>query len=1375
MRHGSRNAFLAVKTEGGLLPADMLERISAGDNAVSGLDPADYHLPAGEKLNEAVNRSWNRLKTVWQKFGTERAGLSPAEPGTTITRENWLLPMFQELGYGRLFAAKSQIIDDKLYPISHSWHHSPLHLVGCNISLDSRMAGIRGAATASPHSMVQEFLNRSDAHLWGMVSNGLVLRMLRDNKSFTRQAFVEFDLETIFDQDLFSDFVLFWLLCHQSRMEAEDPAECLLEQWSRQAQEQGIRALDRLRNSVEAAISSLGQGFLSHPGNTALKDRLRTGDLDKMEYFRQLLRLIYRLLFLFTAEDRGLLVHPGAGPDAVKRYLDYYSTARLRRLSGKISGSRHGDLYEMLKLVMARLGNDAGCPELALPALGGFLWSEAAAPDLMRASLYNRDLLAAFRELAFTQDHHIRRQVDFKNLGATELGSIYESLLELQPELAVDAPAFTLTTLAGHERKTTGSYYTPTDLINSLLDSALEPVLDVAASADDPQLAILNVKICDPASGSGHILIAAAHRMAKRLAVVRTGDDEPSPQAMREALREIIGRCIYGVDINPMAVELCKVNLWLEALVPGKPLTFLDHHIRCGNSLLGAAPALIKDGIPDAAFTSIQGDDDEFCRTFKRQNRIERAGERGLFDGAGKTWHTTDILGDCYEQIDGVDDQTIKGIHTKQNAYETCLSSDSYTHLKFIADAWCAAFVWHKIRQEELPYPITCEFFRRMESNPGAISDPMRREVNRLADHYRFFHWHIAFPDVFHVPEDGQAPENPLTGWSGGFDVVLGNPPWERVKLQEKEWFAANHPEIAAAPNAAARKRMINRLEKEDPEMYSRFLAALRDSEGISHLLRNSGRYPLCGRGDINTYTVFAETKRSIINGDGRVGCVLPSGIATDDTTKFFFDDLMSSKSLISLYDFENRKAIFPGVHRSYKFCLLTMTGAARPAKTGARFAFFLLDIQDLKKPGKMFTLTNEDIALINPNTKTCPIFRSQKDADLTKTIYRRVPVLINETRKNGNPWNIKFLRMFDMSNDSHLFKTRQELENDGWKLHGNRFEKNGQDPYLPLYEAKMIHHFDHRWATYDDAGNTRDLTLAEKQNPDVVVNPRYWVPWWEVIKRGSKAPRQLIAAYEAEDKESLIDALEQLGIEVEKGDLFEVAKNIIIDGCPKWFLGWRDITNVTNERTVIANLFGLCGVGNNLPLLTFPKHIQLKIPFLVINLTAFAFDFASRFKVGGTHVNFFIMNQLPVFSPDAYEQQYKWICVNHVGDFFLPRAMELIYTAIDLQPFAKDCGYGGPPFKWDEKRRFLIRCELDAAYFHLYGISRDDVEYIMETFPIVKRKDEAQYGEFRTKRVILEIYDAMQQATDTGGTYETPLDPPPGDPMAAHEHISQF
>lgn len=1351
MQTVARSNFITVKTEGGILPADLLQRIA--DGKVEGLNPTDYHLAASERLNEAINRSWNRLLGVWQTFENKTEQASPSETGTTLTRE-WMLTMLQELGYGRLpYQGKLTVSGsdgDTDYPISHLYDHTPIHLVTFRQKLDSRDNS--QAVKRSPHSLMQECLNRSGDHLWGFVSNGLRFRILRDNVSLTRAAYVEFDLEGIFKGELYADFTLFWLLGHQSRVEidsrpvrareAEDeaeslpsrpslPSDCWLEKWSQQAAELGTRALDTLRDGVQEAIAALGRGFLAHLENRQLKDDLKNGTLTTQDYYRQLLRLVYRLLFLFVAEDRDLLLLPDTSASVRRQYSTYYSVSRLRRLAETRRGGPHPDLYVTLSRLFGLLR--AGYEPLGLPGLGGFLFSERATLDLDAIRITNQDLLTAVRALAFTTEGKVRRPVDYKNLGSEEFGSVYESLLELHPKMHVPSASFTLDVTAGSERKVTGSYYTNTSLIQSLLDSALEPViadrLQQAGRGLRPyshewqvacEKALLAIKVVDVSSGSGHFLIGAARRLARHLARIRTGDDEPGPEAVRRALRDVVSQSIYGVDINEMAVELCKVALWMETLDPGRPLTFLDRNIRCGNSLIGATPTLLHGGIPDDAFKPITGDDKSYCSEWKKQNKAQQYQET-LFSADMRPWQRLHQVASDMRQMDALDDNTLTGVQQQETAFYELHQSSDYLDSKLWADAWCAAFVWRKAH-DAFEYPITEDVFRQIGSNPDSSPTWLKEEIERLSEEYQFFHWHLEFPQVFQPKDDLGDPDD-VTGWEGGFDVVLGNPPWEHTELKEKEWFAIRAPEIANAGTGATRKRMIDALAKNNPELSREFEKAKRGHDSVSHFVRNSHKYPLCGRGRINTYAIFAELNRSLLDEAGRAGFIIQSDIATADTYQFFFANLLDRKQLVSFYDFVNTEGLFPHIHRTHPhFCLITLSGGATVEQ--ADFAFWNTNTGHLQDDNRHFTLSAADLILLNPNTRTCPVFRSKRDAELTKEIYRHVPVFIKEGLPEENPWNASFRQgIFNMTSDSGLFRTREQMEEEGWQLRGSRFVR-GEAVYLPLYEAKMLHHFDHRWATYEGL-DTRDVTNTEKDDPSCLVLPRYWVAQEEVNGR--------------------------------------------LDNNQDWFIGFRDITNTTNERTGIFTSLPSVAFGNNAPLILLDSEHQREGLLLATSLSSFAFDFAARFSVGGTHMNFFILKQLPVLPPGTYRQPCHYESRTTHYTWLLPRTLELTYTAYDLRPFAQECGYHGPPFHWNEERRFLLRCELDAAYFHLYDIAREDVGYIMDTFPIVRRKDEAAHGEYRTKRIILEIYDEMAEAMQSGTPYQTRLDPPPAHPDTVH------
>ena len=1010
-------AFSSLKIVGGLLPADLLGRVSAGDAQVPGTEPQTYGLERGESVRRQASRSWLYLLEVWQDFKRRVEGPGATEAvSARVTRERWLRILLRELGFHEMTAGSFEL-EGKSFPVSHRSGHVPIHLLGWATDLDHKTPHV---AARAPQSMLQELLNRDDAYLWAILSNGATLRLLRDSTALVGSSYVEFDLEAIFDGELFSDFVLLYLTCHESRFAIQDnagPPSCYLEQWRGFAAEQGERALDQLRNGVQQAISILGTGFLSHPANPHLRGRLdpRNADLKLDDFNRALLRLVYRMLFWFVAEDRGALLQPDPDDadtttraslrEARDRYAAYFSSARLRQLARRHRGSRHGDLFDAAQLVFGALGTEGGVPELALPGIGGIFESQRddGTPlpldePLVGALLSNEALLGAIRALSLVKprDGGAWRRVDFGNLGAEELGSVYESLLELIPRYDAEQLAYTLETLAGNERKESGSYYTPTSLVECLLDSALDPLLDEACAHGIPEervLALLDITVCDPACGSGHFLVAAARRIAKRIAAEETGESEPPDAVVRAALRRVTGRCIYGVDINPMAAELAKVSLWIEALDPGRPLSYLDQNIRVGNSLLGVTPALLAEGLPDAAFTPIEGDDRKVAAALKKQNASERQGQHDLFSPSGIPV-TNAVLAKRADEIAHALPDSLEDLHIHQQRQAQQLAeSPEHRIQKLLADAWCAAFVQPKTaitRGTAITQAILEQFGGDADTLELAAAEDLVINLTRL---YRFFHWHVEFPHIFRVG-NGATHIDPATGWAGGFSCVIGNPPWERVKLQEQEFFASRRPEIARAANAAARKKLIAALpDSESPAeraLFDEFEAELRKAAGWSHLLRESGRYLLTGHGDINTYAGFAETGRTLIAARGYVGIIVPTGIATDATTAPFFRSLIEGRRLSSLFDFITNPQIWQEIgHGKMRFSLLTLTGSSITVDE-PEFATLLKHPSELSPRGYRIRVAAADLLLVNPNTGTCPMFHTQRDATITTGISAR-------------------------------------------------------------------------------------------------------------------------------------------------------------------------------------------------------------------------------------------------------------------------------------------------------------------------------------------------------------------------------------------------
>lgn len=1299
-------AFSAMSIEGALLAPDFLNKVAHLD-AKSDQSETDYDIPRGLKLRDEIGRYWKIAQNLWQDFSARRERSDVDSHAVTV--RDFLEPFCRQvLGFADMRPVGQVTLDERIFPIGFAAGEGrvPLVFAAHDQGLDkpSTRHG-DGVRRRSPFLLAQEYLNASSGCLWAVVSNGLKLRILRDNPSLTRPAYIEADLEAIFNEGLYPDFTALWLLAHASRFGkvGAEPADCALERWRNTAQEDGIRARDRLRVGVTEALRALGTGFLAHKDNAELRRRIEAGELSTQAYFEQLLRLIYRFIFLATIEDRELVFAPDATPEARERYLAGYSLARLRQLAARRrSYDRHADLWQVLTITFAGLGR--GQPALGLPALGG-LFDAAQCLDLDCARLENQALLSALFSLCFFRDGAALSRVNYRDMDSEELGSVYESLLELVPQVTLTGGARRFGFVGdeeegsakGNARKLTGSYYTPDSLVQELIKSALEPVIarTLAENPQEPVQALLALTVCDPACGSGHFLLAAARRIADEVALLRAPEGNPAQQDFRHALRDVVAHCIYGVDKNPMAVELARTALWLEAYTPDRPLTFLDAHLRCGDALLGVLDeGILNDGIPDKAFNALSGDDKEVVKRIKKANRDAA---KGIAKAREKSRQMLSL--DLGENVDAaafeaLPDDTLEALQAKRAAHAALEASIAASRARLAADIFVAAFVLPKTADTEARVPTSQDLW--LVLNGDAPRPGISESAHAAAQAAQAFHWWQAFPQV---------------KARGGFDVLLGNPPWERIKLQEEEFFATRSPLVAEAQHKAERGRRIGLLAEgmllhtlypeveaaqglvppngAEQALYADFLAARRNAEAASLFAHDAGRYPLTGVGDVNTYALFAETFSQLTAEAGRAGFIVPTGIATDDSTKAFFSTMVASGKLIRLLSLYEIRGWFKDTDDRKSFCLLTL-GLGEDA---ARFLFDAKSEGDFVAAEKWFELTAAEFRLINPNTLTCPVFRSERDAALTKKLYRAAPVLIAEGPPEVNPWGIRFMRQMDMANDSGLF-----------------FDAPSPGR-LPLYEAKMIHQFDHRWATYS-ADGSGDVSTAQKQNLAFSVTPRYWVEAAEVEAR-----------------------LRDKGWE--RG----------------WLMGWRDIALRSVERTVIASVVPRVGVGHTMPLFMTEQPAQ-RVAMLLANLLSLTLDFVARVKVGGTHLTYSYLKQFPILSPDRYTDADL--------AFIVPRVLELTYTAHDLKPWAADLGYDGEPFPWNPERRAQLRAELDAYYARLYALTRDELRYILdpadvmgedypsETFRVLKNNEMREFGEYRTRRLVLEAWDRLAQEAMT-------------------------
>lgn len=769
-------AFEALSIEGGLLSPEWLSKVAQLQAAHQA--EADYRVPKGLNLRDEIGRYWRIAQAHWAEL---QAGLQAGADPRALA-ERFGLAFFREcLGFGSLVPAAPLEKDGRLYPIGHQALEGrvPVVIAPAGSGLDTLAPAFGdGSRRRSAFGLAQEVLNAQEGAFWAIATDALTLRLLRDNASLTRPAWIEADLGRIFAEERYADFAALWLLAHETRfgVPGQPVTDCPLEVWRAAGREEGTRAREHLRSGVEEALLSLGRGFLAHPENQPLRTALHDGTLTRDGYFQELLRLVYRLIFLLTAEERGVLHPDGATAEASSLYERGYGLRRLRdRAVRRSAHDRFGDLWEGLEIVLR--GVATGEPRLGLPALGG-LFSPDQCPHLDAARLENRALLTAIFKLSWLKEDSGLSRVNWRDMGPEELGSVYESLLELVPVIPESGREFAFATGAeakGNARKTTGSYYTPDSLVQVLLDSALEPVVKdtTAAHPEDPAEALLRLSVVDPACGSGHFLLAAARRIAGHVARLQA-NGTPSAAEYRHALRQVVSRCVFGVDLNPMAVELCRVGLWMEAVEPGRPLSFLDSHIQCGNALLGTTPELMAKGIPDAAFEPIEGDDRKTASLLKKKNKAAAEGQRGLEALWAKPAEAESAeVATAVAVLEATPDGSLEEVTGKEAQWEELQCSLAFTHQKFVADSWCAAFVWPKPPTDpKIVDPIvaaapTNELWRQLRDGQGSAPAETVKTVAELTAQYHFLHWHLAFPQVFA---------------RGGFDVLLGNPPYLSVQ-----------------------------------------------------------------------------------------------------------------------------------------------------------------------------------------------------------------------------------------------------------------------------------------------------------------------------------------------------------------------------------------------------------------------------------------------------------------------------------------------------------------------------------------------------------------------------------------------------------------
>ena len=1367
--------YTSIHVNGHLLSDEILRSIEQ-DETFQGNTQRDFAVDT--TVGQAIDYAWGALRNDWEYFKS-RSNIN--DPYGTRRVRDLMSALFAKLGYnleqqrqnveasGRSFDITYLDHDIKDFPIKAEGFiigDADLDTLDRN-SLDYRAKGQR--RQKSHHATMLEYLNSTE-NVYGIVTNGYTLRLIRNSGQLVKMTYIEFDLRRMIEEDKYSEFRLMFRFLHASRFRVEGDEPCIFERWFNLSIESGNRIRSGLSKAVQKAMEKIGTAAVcgSGKGNEALRQAIASGELTAKDLNSELVHFIYRLLFLFIIEDRNLVYElpPAESPDYKEAcrnqeiYNQYYAASRFRSLSELryLYNREYSDLWEGLIETFRLFEPGSFGDRLGIKPLGGVLFGSETLHWLKQVTISNRDILEAFSALnIFIDEKGNPVKINYSALDVEEFGSVYEGILEMTPRLTEgSSPEEWLFDYAeGLDRKSSSSYYTRPDLVQSLIHTTLEPVikerLSICTTTEQKEKTLLSMKVCDAASGSGHIVLAMARTIAWYLCSVRTGEDNPASLDYRRALREVIQKCVYAVDYNPDAVELCKVVLWIEGYCAGQPLSFLDHHIRCGNSVVGVADLdKLLEGVPQEAFSKA---DKEGNKIIKRLNADALKDIKILLDDARNTGLQVSLfddgfnisridneqisLADNVREISSLPETTLLEELTKKRRWTELMESPRVECLRRACDIYTYAFYKDytedelidnsSIKMPMVPFSRTVyqalEDIKQLE-NPSVfhthLSEDFKTEVAEAARLHRFFHWAVEFPEVF---ADG-----------GGFDVMCGNPPWDKIKVEDKKWFEANgRPDIVNAGTAAQRKRAIEELPITDPELFARYTEAQKSAEGMSRFVRFAERFPLTATGDIDLYPMFAEL---CLNFSKLAwGLVVPTGIAVNDSNKAFFSKLIDDNRLISMYSFENEEKIFD-IHHSFKFCLLTAgERAVRPRNVQS--GFYLRRMDHLLDPRRIYTLRTSDFARLNPNTKTCPVFRTSRDAELTAKIYRNSQILVNEVT-GENPWEVKFGSMIHMSNDSHLFRTYAQLTESGAKIdERNHFFLPDGTEYVPLYEGKMFYLYNHlygSWPTDGERPNVVEITSIDSlTDVDESIKPWYWIP-------ASECENRLIKY----DKEG----------------------NVVWEWKHNWLMAWRDVTNASTERSFIVASIpdtdgSAVGVGNTATLLEEQRG-SMPGALLLAMLSTLIFDYAARQKIGGTHASIGYVKQFPVIPPEQIPDE--WV------KEIVPRVLELTHFNHDMDGWAREIGeewdalreekhpdwpelQWQEPVRFDPERRAVLQAELDAIFAHLYGLNEEDLRYILDpedvcgpgcinqTFRVLKDRELRELGEYRTRRLVLSAW----------------------------------
>jgi N-6 DNA Methylase len=1297
-----------VATSGGLISEALvqdlrLERV-AGDGRflteVAGFRSLDGTPPTRTQHDTDVEAAFRTGQALWSAYADElEAGMDVGR-----LRERLLLPLFELLGFKPVFQRAHLVAGGRAWAITHLGWDAP-DAVPLLLTADPDLDHPAPGRKRSAHDELQGFLNAAPQR-WGMLANGRVLRLLRDFHHTRTRAYVQFDLAAIFEAGAFPDFRGLYRLCHVSRfLPAEAPEPPPTEPPDEEAEEEreepgpgpqraatiplerlyelsvsaGVAAGKRLQPQVRRAIEELANGVLE--ANPEVRQRMLAEAVFGRELYRELLTVLYRVLFLLFAEQRGML------RGATDLYDETYALTRLRQLAeqGKVEGRRF-DLWEGLKATFAAFSDPDLAAALGVYPYDGQLFDPARTPVLGAARCANRRVLAAIGSLTTLEvDSKVSLHVDYRNLGVEELGTVYESLLDYTLKIAerhessaarVVEPGQAYLASLSTERADLASYYTPPALVELVLSRSLDPLIEerLAAAGTDPvtrEAALLDLRVIDPACGSGAFLVGVIDRIASALARARSTPAEPTDPEVAAARRDVLARCIYGVDKDPFAVELCKVALWIHCAVPDAPLSFLDAHIVCGDSLVGWPLLAVPRHIPTEAFAfgKATGDDKKMLEVARKSNEKDLAGQGQLGRMPPPLLPGELSLPSLLDVPEG----SFADVRAKATAYAGYKDSPEYRQRKAAAHLWTAAFFWTAAYGDA---PTTSDYHQALVND----ADPnLLKQSADIAELVAPLHWPLEFPTI----RD-----------RGGFDLVVGNPPWEQFKGQELEFFAEAAPDIAALPSKL-RKQAIEQLAERDPSLHARWLQYKAAQDRLAHYAKSCGRYTRT-RNEANTYVLFTELAAELTAKHGRVGMLVKSGIAIDAAQCEVWNGLVRHGRVREVRDIVNRMPLFPAIAAVERFTVLTL-GPDRDNRT-FHASMVNLDMSEAAEK-ELVPWDPEHLRLVCPATGTLLSARYRWEIDLATHLHERWPTLEFDrvTSPNGrNPWKLAFYTLFHSSGDQELFERREDLEAEGWELQRDRTLRHADSRVaLPVFEGQMVNRYDHRARTYEGYAGANKygrkphlpwVTEVQHTNPGFEAEPRYWM-----------------LADTARDR--LTQTI---------GDRAMVA--------------YRDVagSTLTNSRSMKAALLFPGPATHKLPVLAVPHQYVLR---LVALLNSTVFDFLVRVHMPGASLTPWVISQCAAPPPEALDSACAEL------------AERLSVTSRKLAE-----AYSFTLHPWAPTERPHLEAECDARVAHSYGLTRDQYDRLFDHFEVMARVERGRYGEERTRRLCLEAFDRLEQ-----------------------------